>query len=59
MDTITCERSKPPIENVSTSSVVASYGSGPTDGRCEIVCGGAGALVSRECLWFIKHINIL
>lgn len=37
------ERSKPINRNVSTSAPVAKYGSGPKDGRCEIVCGGAGA----------------
>lgn len=37
------ERSKPINRNVSTSSPVTKYGSGPKEGRCEIVCGGAGA----------------
>ncbi|HSH64620.1 MAG TPA: T9SS type A sorting domain-containing protein [Bacteroidia bacterium] len=35
--------SKPINRNVSTSSPVTKYGSGPKEGRCEIVCGGAGA----------------
>jgi hypothetical protein len=37
------ERSKPINLNVSTSAPVTTYGSGPTEGRCQIVCGGAGA----------------
>jgi predicted MPP superfamily phosphohydrolase len=37
------ERSKPINRNVSTTAPVANYGSGPTEGRCEIVSGGAGA----------------
>lgn len=37
------ERSKPINRNVSTSAPVTKYGSGPKEGRCEIVCGGAGA----------------
>jgi hypothetical protein len=37
------ERSKPINRNVSTSAPVAKYGSGAKEGRCEIVCGGAGA----------------
>lgn len=37
------ERTKPINRNVSTSSPVTKYGSGPKEGRCEIVCGGAGA----------------
>ncbi len=37
------ERSKPINLNVSTSSPVSSYGSGSTQGRCQIVCGGSGA----------------
>lgn len=37
------ERTKPINRNVSTSGPVAKYGSGPNEGRCEIVCGGAGA----------------
>ena len=37
------ERFKPINRNVSTSSPVANYGSQPTEGRCQVVCGGAGA----------------
>ena len=37
------ERFKPINRNVSTSVPVANYGSLPTEGRCQIVCGGAGA----------------
>ena len=37
------ERSKPVNLNVSTSAPVSTYGSGPTQGRCQIVCGGSGA----------------
>lgn len=37
------ERTKPINRNVSTSAPVTKYGSGPNEGRCEIVCGGAGA----------------
>ena len=37
------ERTKPINRNVSTSAPVSKYGSGPKEGRCEIVCGGAGA----------------
>jgi hypothetical protein len=49
------ERSKPINRNISTTSAVASYGSGPTDGRCEIVCGGAGApLYPGVPMWFIE-----
>ena len=49
------ERSKPINRNVSTTAAVANYGSGPTDGRCEIVCGGAGApLYPGVPMWFIE-----
>lgn len=37
------ERFKPINRNVSTTSPVANYGSLPTEGRCQVVCGGAGA----------------
>jgi predicted phosphodiesterase len=37
------ERSKPINLNVNASTPVASYGSGPLQGRCQIVCGGSGA----------------
>lgn len=37
------ERFKPINRNVSTTNPVANYGSLPTEGRCQVVCGGAGA----------------
>ncbi len=37
------ERFKPINRNLSTTNSVANYGSLPTEGRCQIVCGGAGA----------------
>jgi hypothetical protein len=37
------ERTKPINRSVSTSAPVTKYGSGVGEGRCEIVCGGAGA----------------
>ncbi len=37
------ERTKPINRNVSTTSPVTQYGSEPGQGRCQIVCGGAGA----------------
>lgn len=37
------ERFKPINRNVSTSLPVANYGSLPGEGRCQVVCGGAGA----------------
>jgi len=37
------ERTKPINRNVSTTNPVSSYGSLPGEGRCQIVCGGAGA----------------
>ncbi len=37
------ERFKPINRNVSTTTAVSTYGSGPTEGRCQVVCGGAGA----------------
>lgn len=37
------ERFKPINRNVSTTTAVANYGSLPTEGRCQVVCGGAGA----------------
>ncbi len=49
------ERTKPLNRNVSTTAPVATYGSGPQDGRCQIVCGGAGApLYSGSSSWFIQ-----
>lgn len=37
------ERFKPINRNVSTTNAVANYGSLPGEGRCQVVCGGAGA----------------
>ncbi|MBA3705209.1 MAG: metallophosphoesterase [Bacteroidetes bacterium] len=37
------ERSKPINRNVSTTAPVSKYGSNSWEGRCQIVCGGAGA----------------
>jgi len=49
------ERTKPINRNVSTSSPVASYGSKANQGRCQIVCGGAGApLYSGTPTWAIQ-----
>jgi hypothetical protein len=49
------ERTKPINRNVSTTSPVATYGSGTGQGRCQIVCGGAGApLYSGSPTWAIQ-----
>ncbi|MGX7668412.1 T9SS type A sorting domain-containing protein [Flavobacterium pedocola] len=49
------ERTKPINRNVSTTAAVTNYGSGATDGRCQIVCGGAGApLYAGTPTWFIQ-----
>jgi hypothetical protein len=37
------QRSKPINLKTSPSAPVAKYGSGPGEGRCQIICGGAGA----------------
>ena len=37
------ERSKPINLNVNATTPVSTYGSGSTQGRCQIVCGGSGA----------------
>jgi len=37
------ERTKPINRTVSTTAPVSKYGSGPGEGRLQIVCGGAGA----------------
>jgi hypothetical protein len=50
------ERTKPINRNVSTNAPVATYGSGPGQGRCQIVCGGAGApLYSGAPTWAIEQ----
>jgi hypothetical protein len=49
------ERTKPINRNSSTTTPVSSYGSNPGEGRCQIVCGGAGApLYSATPTWFIQ-----
>jgi predicted phosphodiesterase len=49
------ERSKPLNYSVSPSAPVSTYGSGPGQGRCEIVCGGAGApLYTGTASWFVE-----
>jgi len=49
------ERSKPINYTVSPNAPVAQYGSGPGQGRCEIVCGGAGApLYTGTPAWFTQ-----
>ncbi|WP_316834208.1 metallophosphoesterase family protein [Pedobacter nutrimenti] len=52
------ERTKPLNRNVSLTEPVAEYGSQPGQGRCEIVCGGAGApLYSGTASWFIEAVE--
>jgi hypothetical protein len=49
------ERAKPINRNISTTSPVPVYGSGPNEGRCQIVCGGAGAgLTNLTSGWYIE-----
>jgi hypothetical protein len=49
------ERTKPINRSVSGSAPVTTYGSGPGQGRCQIVCGGAGApLYTGTPSWFIQ-----
>jgi Calcineurin-like phosphoesterase/Secretion system C-terminal sorting domain len=49
------ERAKPINRNISTTSPVQVYGSGPDEGRCQIVCGGAGAgLTNLSSGWYIE-----
>jgi hypothetical protein len=49
------ERSKPINYIVSPTDPVPQYGSGPGQGRCEIVSGGAGApLYTGSPTWFIQ-----
>lgn len=51
------ERSKPINRNISKTTPVAKYGSGPKEGRCEIVCGGAGApLYSGTANSFVEKL---
>ena len=52
------ERAKPINRNISTTEPVLAYGSGPNDGRCEIVCGGAGAgLTQLTSGWYIESFK--
>jgi len=49
------ERSKPINRNISSTAPVAEYGSCANQGRCEIVCGRAGAPPqTAEPGWFIE-----
>lgn len=49
------ERTKPINRNVSKTSAVSTYGSKAGQGRCQIVCGGAGApLYSGSPTWAIQ-----
>ena len=54
------ERSKPINRNVSTNEPVTTYGNCVNEGRCQIVCGGAGApLYKGKKDWFIeKHSSV-
>lgn len=52
------ERAKPINRNVSTTSPVATYGSGSGQGRCQVVCGGAGAgLTELSSGWYIESFK--
>ncbi len=42
------QRFKPINQNISLTAPVSNYGSGPADGRCEIICGGAGAPLDAQ-----------
>lgn len=49
------ERAKPINRNVSTTQPMTTYGTGPNQGRCQIVCGGAGAgLTELSSGWYIE-----
>jgi len=45
------QRFKPINQTVSSSSPVSSYGSFPGQGRCEIICGGAGAPLDAQSVF--------
>jgi hypothetical protein len=52
------QRTKPINRNISTTSPVASYGSGEGQGRCHIVSGGAGAPLkdaANPSLWWLAN----
>jgi hypothetical protein len=51
-------RSKPINLNVSTGSPVAEYGSGPGQGRLEVIAGGYGApLMDMPTDWFVEEFR--
>jgi len=45
------QRFKPINQSISMSAPVSHYGSGPADGRCEIICGGAGAPLDKQSVF--------
>ncbi len=53
------ERTKPINRKTSTSTPVSTYGSGVGEGRCQIVCGGAGAplYTGNSNVWFIEKYS--
>ncbi len=55
------QRSLPINRNVSTSQAVAEYGSGPDQGRCQIVSGGAGAPLygASNRWWTAENTSVL
>ena len=49
------ERTKPLNRNISLTEPVTTYGSRPDQGRCQVVCGGAGAgLTDLTSNWYIE-----
>lgn len=51
------QRFKPINQSVSTTAPVSTYGSAPGDGRCEIVCGGAGAPLDGQTVFNSPFID--
>ena len=50
------ERTKPLNRNISLTAPVTTYGSRPDQGRCQVVCGGAGAgLTDLITNWYIEN----
>lgn len=45
------QRFKPINQNISTTAPVSNYGSGLSDGRCEIISGGAGAPLDAQTVF--------
>lgn len=45
------QRFKPINQTVSQSAPVSKYGSWPGEGRCEIICGGAGAPLDKQSVF--------